>query len=144
MPADVLKPEGPSRIFAAVSWYDLFSRGARDWLRHNEKVRDAVRQRVREYITGPDVLSRAQGGTVLVPVRLLGGLEEDLPAFSVVADVVGEQHLLPTMRGATLAQVDAIVLKQNLAFDLAIASRADRHRHVVVKVGADVIGHGAT
>src|SRR5688572_17173017 len=71
MPADVLKPEGPSRIFAAVSWYDLFSRGARDWLRHNEKVRDAVRQRVREYITGPDVLSRAQGGTVLVPVRLL-------------------------------------------------------------------------
>ena len=25
------------------AWYDLFSRGARDWLRHNEKVRDAVR-----------------------------------------------------------------------------------------------------
>jgi hypothetical protein len=24
-------------------WYDLFSRGARDWLRHNEKVQDAVR-----------------------------------------------------------------------------------------------------
>ena len=71
MPADVLKPEAGSRIFAAVSWYDLFSRGARDWLRHNEKVREAVKQRVREYVTGPDVLSRAQGGTVLVPVRLL-------------------------------------------------------------------------
>ena len=71
MPADVTRPETPSRVFATVSWYDLFSRGARDWLRHNEKVREAVRQRVREYITGPDVLSRAQGGTVLVPVRLL-------------------------------------------------------------------------
>ena len=71
MPADVLKPESGSRIFAAVLWYDLFSRGARDWLRHNEKVREAVKQRVREYVTGPDVLSRAQGGTVLVPVRLL-------------------------------------------------------------------------
>ena len=27
-------------------WYDLFSRGARDWLRHNEKIRDAVRELV--------------------------------------------------------------------------------------------------
>jgi uncharacterized sporulation protein YeaH/YhbH (DUF444 family) len=72
MPADFLKPdEWPqSRIFAAVSWYDLFSRGARDWLRHNEKIREAVKERVREFVTGPDVLSR-QGGTVLVPVRLL-------------------------------------------------------------------------
>ena len=24
-------------------WYELFSRGARDWLRHNEKIREAVR-----------------------------------------------------------------------------------------------------
>ncbi len=61
----------PSRIFAEVSWYDLFSRGARDWLRHNEKVRDAVKQRVREFITSPDVLTRGEGRTVLVPVRLL-------------------------------------------------------------------------
>ncbi len=27
----------------AAKWYDLFSRGARDWLRHDEKVREAVR-----------------------------------------------------------------------------------------------------
>ena len=73
MVADLVDPDGrpQSRVFAAVSWYDLFSRGARDWLRHNEKVREAVKQRVREFITGPDVLSRTQGGTVLVPVRLL-------------------------------------------------------------------------
>ena len=28
---------------SAAKWYDLFSRGARDWLRHDEKVREAVR-----------------------------------------------------------------------------------------------------
>ena len=27
-----------------TKWYELFSRGARDWLRHDEKVREAVRE----------------------------------------------------------------------------------------------------
>ena len=51
-------------------WYDLFSRGARDWLRHNEKVRDAVRAHLPEIIAGADVVG---GGarTVRVPVRML-------------------------------------------------------------------------
>ncbi|MBI4188980.1 MAG: DUF444 family protein [Betaproteobacteria bacterium] len=73
MSDDLVTPDGqpPSRISAEVSWYDLFSRGARDWLRHNEKVREAVKQRVREFISAPDVLTRAEGRTVLVPVRLL-------------------------------------------------------------------------
>ena len=31
------------RIAAETPWYDLFSRGARDWLRHNQKVREAVK-----------------------------------------------------------------------------------------------------
>jgi uncharacterized sporulation protein YeaH/YhbH (DUF444 family) len=52
------------------AWYDLFSRGARDWLRHNEKIRDAVRTRLPEVIAGADVLSRGQS-TVQVPVRML-------------------------------------------------------------------------
>ncbi len=60
-----------TRIAAEVPWYDLFSRGARDWLRHNAKVREAVKQSVRELITSSDVLTRAGGRTVLVPVRLL-------------------------------------------------------------------------
>jgi len=53
-------------------WYDLFSRGARDWLRHNEKVRDAVRQQLPELISNSDTLT-PQGGdtTVRVPVRFL-------------------------------------------------------------------------
>jgi sporulation protein YhbH len=53
-----------------AGWYDLFSRGARDWLRHNEKVRDAVRQHLPQIVAGADVLN---GGatTVRVPVRML-------------------------------------------------------------------------
>ena len=58
------------RISTEVSWYDLFSRGARDWLRHNEKVRESVEKSLPNLIAGPDVLSGQGGGTVLVPVRL--------------------------------------------------------------------------
>ena len=52
-------------------WYDLFSRGARDWLRHNVKVRNAVRSQLPELIAGSDILSRPGGRTVRVPVRFL-------------------------------------------------------------------------
>ncbi len=53
-----------------AGWYDLFSRGARDWLRHNEKVRDAVRQHLPQIVAGADVLSGG-ASTVRVPVRML-------------------------------------------------------------------------
>ncbi|HKA45471.1 MAG TPA: hypothetical protein VKF40_26025, partial [Burkholderiales bacterium] len=68
---DTQTPPGPppSRISAELPWYELFSRGARDWLRHNEKIREAVKKHIRQYITQSDVLSGAQGRTVLVPVR---------------------------------------------------------------------------
>ncbi len=52
-------------------WYDLFSRGTRDWLRHNEKVRDAVRDQLPELVAGSDVLSRPDNRTVKVPVRFM-------------------------------------------------------------------------
>ncbi len=51
-------------------WYDLFSRGARDWLRHNDKVRAAVREKLPDLIAGSDVMPRADS-TVQVPVRFL-------------------------------------------------------------------------
>jgi len=51
-------------------WYDLFSRGARDWLRHNEKVRNAVRSHLPQVVAGADVLTRATS-TVRVPVKML-------------------------------------------------------------------------
>jgi hypothetical protein len=56
---------GPDR-----QWYDLFSRGARDWLRHNDKVRDAVRAKLPDLIAQTDVFPRADS-TVQVPVRFL-------------------------------------------------------------------------
>jgi uncharacterized sporulation protein YeaH/YhbH (DUF444 family) len=51
-------------------WYDLFSRGARDWLRHNDKVRAAVRDKLPELIAGSELLPSADR-TVQVPVRFL-------------------------------------------------------------------------
>jgi sporulation protein YhbH len=51
-------------------WYELFSRGARDWLRHNDKVREAVREHLPEIIAGADVVG-GNSRTVRVPVRML-------------------------------------------------------------------------
>ncbi|MDN5938108.1 MAG: DUF444 family protein [Salinisphaera sp.] len=61
----------PSRLAQEHRWYDLFSRGARDWLRHNEKVRETVRESLPDLIAGSDVLSRPSERTVQVPVRFL-------------------------------------------------------------------------
>jgi uncharacterized sporulation protein YeaH/YhbH (DUF444 family) len=59
------------RIAAETPWYDLFSRGARDWLRHNQKVRSAVRESLPQILSGDDVISRPTNRNVLVPVKLL-------------------------------------------------------------------------
>jgi sporulation protein YhbH len=58
-------------IAAETPWYDLFSRGARDWLRHNEKVRESVQQSLPDLVSGPDVITGSQDRTVQVPVRML-------------------------------------------------------------------------
>ncbi len=54
----------------AAKWYELFSRGARDWLRHDEKVRDSVRQHLPQIVAGGDVINDG-ARTVRVPVRML-------------------------------------------------------------------------
>ena len=59
------------RIAAETPWYDLFSRGARDWLRHNEKVREAVRENLLDLISGHDLMSHPTERKVRVPLRLL-------------------------------------------------------------------------
>jgi hypothetical protein len=63
--------ERPSRMTAETPWYELFSRGARDWLRHNQKVREAVRANLPELLAGADLITNPQNRTVLVPVRFL-------------------------------------------------------------------------
>src|SRR5258708_25939272 len=67
MDQDGGKRDDPS---GAAKWYELFSRGARDWLRHDEKVREAVRANLPEIIAGGDVIN---GGarTVRIPERML-------------------------------------------------------------------------
>jgi uncharacterized sporulation protein YeaH/YhbH (DUF444 family) len=59
------------RIAAETPWYELFSRGARDWLRHNQKVRSAVRDSLPQILSGDDVISKPTNRNVLVPVKLL-------------------------------------------------------------------------
>ncbi|HWM43587.1 MAG TPA: DUF444 family protein [Burkholderiales bacterium] len=59
------------RIAAETPWYDLFSRGARDWLRHNQKVRSAVKESLPDLLAGADLISRPGNRTVLVPVKFL-------------------------------------------------------------------------
>jgi sporulation protein YhbH len=54
-----------------IRWFDLFSRGARDWLRHNDKVADAVRERLPEIIANSDIMGGDGHRKVQVPVRFL-------------------------------------------------------------------------
>src|SRR5882672_7082815 len=59
------------RLAAETPWYDLFSRGARDWLRHNEKVRDAVKDTLPELLSNSDLMTGSGSRTVAVPVKFL-------------------------------------------------------------------------
>src|SRR5205823_11499043 len=52
------------RLAAETPWYDLFSRGARDWLRHNEKVREAVKETLPELLASSDLMTRPGNRTV--------------------------------------------------------------------------------
>lgn len=52
-------------------WYDLFSRGARDWLRHNAKIRASVREQLPRLIAEADILSTDGNRRVRMPVRFL-------------------------------------------------------------------------
>src|SRR5215831_12002922 len=59
------------RFVAESPWYELFSRGARDWLRHNQKVRQAVRAQVLDLLADSDLITQPNERTVRVPVKLL-------------------------------------------------------------------------
>ncbi len=51
-------------------WYELFSRGSRDWLRHSDKIREAVREHLPQIVAGADIINHGTR-TVRVPVRML-------------------------------------------------------------------------
>jgi uncharacterized protein len=66
MNSDSTGPEPPP----INGWYELFSRGARDWLRHSEKIRAAVREHLPQIVAGSDIINDGTR-TVQVPVRML-------------------------------------------------------------------------
>jgi hypothetical protein len=59
------------RIATETPWYELFSRGARDWLRHNQKVREAVKETLPELVATEDLITQPANRPVLVPVKFL-------------------------------------------------------------------------
>ncbi len=62
--------EGHSGTSVISGWYELFSRGSRDWLRHGEKIREAVRDHLPQIVAGADIINHGSH-TVRVPVRML-------------------------------------------------------------------------
>ena len=58
-------------ISAGSPWYSLFSRGARDWLRHNQKIRSSVQQQLPDLVAGADLITGPEQRTVHLPVRVL-------------------------------------------------------------------------
>jgi len=65
-----MSTEEHSAAPAISGWYELFSRGSRDWLRHGEKVREAVREHLPQIVAGADIINHG-AHTVRVPVRML-------------------------------------------------------------------------
>jgi uncharacterized sporulation protein YeaH/YhbH (DUF444 family) len=65
-----MEDRGGNSPSGLTKWYELFSRGARDWLRHDEKVRDSVREHLPQIVAGADVINDS-AKTVRVPVRML-------------------------------------------------------------------------
>lgn len=62
---------GGSKQITESDWYGLFSRGARDWLRHNEKVRESVKQHLPDLVSDLNIQGDSSQRTVRVPVRFL-------------------------------------------------------------------------
>ena len=60
-----------STISTGSPWYALFSRGARDWLRHNEKIRQSVKKHLPDLIAKSDLMTAPDNRTVHLPVQVL-------------------------------------------------------------------------
>jgi len=60
-----------STISIGSPWYALFSRGARDWLRHNQKIRNSVQQQLPDLVAGSDLITGPEHRTIQLPVSVL-------------------------------------------------------------------------
>ena len=87
-------------------WYGLFSRGARDWLRHNEKVREAVHQLV-------------MGNELITCSARFGGVAQEL---TIPVDCVAAIYARENGHGMAFE----VTPGQTVRADLASASVVDR------------------
>ena len=73
-----------------TKWYELFSRGARDWLRHDEKVRDSVRENLPQIVAGADVMNDAAKTVAASRTRLntMGLAKVSLGECTIVSSTV--------------------------------------------------------
>lgn len=58
-------------VFTGSSWYELFSRGARDWLRHNEKIREIVKNKIPDLISDSDLNTDSNSRSVNIRLKIL-------------------------------------------------------------------------
>ena len=126
----------PSRIAAETPWYELFSRGARDWLRHNQKVRERSGA-VCPICSRAGLLTRPQDRTVLVPIRMLEHARFRLAtptSISGAGQGKGEagEMLRPAQAGASAAgRRDGGSERRRIQ----VRARAENRRHPRLAVG---------
>ena len=58
-------------IITGSSWYELFSRGARDWLRHNEKIKEIVKNKLLDLISDSDLSADSTKRNIKIPLKIL-------------------------------------------------------------------------
>ena len=85
-----------STISTGSSWYALFSRGARDWLRHNEKIRQSVKNCLPDLIANSDLITTSNERSVQLPVHVLEHARFRLadPTNEILHNV-GQGHVNP-------------------------------------------------
>ena len=99
-----------SNIAVGSPWYALFSRGARDWLRHNEKLRQSVQSSLPDLVTGPDLITGSGDRTVQVPIRMLEHARfrlADAQSDSIRSAGQGQGQVGDVLRPAARGPLDA-------------------------------------
>src|SRR6478672_11378172 len=89
----------------------------------------------------PAVVGTSPFHGCVVADRHLRRFDEHFAAATVVIHVVGDEDSLAAVFRAVLQQEHLAVFEHNLAFELAIASRADGQRDVVKQIRSSACSH---
>ena len=113
------------RIAAETPWYELFSRGARDWLRHNEKVRDAVKESFSDDDRRNSLKESTNMFRVLIKTLLHAGIitSRTAPLYSVWVDMKELEAEGDGIPGDVVAEEMLLVLREINAKRRRISSK---------------------